>query len=369
MKFRHPTMTYLPRNMEDWEKHISLTIVPAPFEKIAPVAAGIFKVRDVAIGAKSGERMPPLMWESEMHRRHEAGEKRAGDPSGFGNFGAMLIWAPPEAANFTVIEHPLDMVGTAGFPEDLARVLPDIKLTTFDSIMETAGRQTHAMKISKGRTVLRRVVSTIGFDEHRWEWTEEGAPEDFENCQHYKAKSISARLNRTIIMDYIKAFGIDLNKSMFGRTFQQSLLLWRLDAAEPSTAEFYCKDYDSEAAKARSCGVQCRYPDDITELVVEDNFADTAIGIADMRRWEQLLNTTQWKASQSADRAKTDAGRLRAQWRVVEVVQQIQEEAVAAGLAPVVVRGIAKRNGLSRVMKELGKDTEAYSHFLDCYKK
>jgi hypothetical protein len=368
MKFRRPAMTYIPKSMEGWEQHLSLTIVPAPFETIAPIAAGIVKVRENAIGATQGERMPPMMWLSEMQRREKSGEKGPNDPPGFPQFNGTLIWSPIEAPDVTVIEHPLDCVSGSGFPEDLARVVPDMKLTTFDSIMETARRQDHGLRIQKGRTTLRRVIATIGYDAHRWEWKEEGKPEIFENCALYKASKINARLNRSIITDYIKELGIDTEKSLFGRAFRDSLHLWPLPYAEPSASRFYCNEYDDEATKARSCGVRSNLSEELPEMFSDENFAETAGSIADLRRWESMINEARWKAGQSAERAKTDAGRLRAQLRVVEVVKQIQDEAYAAGLVSIVVRSVSKTGGLGAVMKELGKDTEAYTAFLDCYR-
>ena len=174
-------MTYLPRIMEGWEQHLSLTIVPAPFEIVAPIAAGVVKVRERAIGATHGERMPPMMWLDEMRRREKSGEKGLDDPPGLPQFNGTLIWSPVETPDFTVIEHPLDDVAGTGFPKDLARVLPDMTLTTFDSIMETARRQDHSLTVRKGRTTLRSVTATIGYDEHQWEWKEEGQLHD--RCQ------------------------------------------------------------------------------------------------------------------------------------------------------------------------------------------
>lgn len=94
MKFRHPSMTYIPKGMEGWEQHLSLTIVPAPFETVAPMAAGIFKARENAIGATSGERMPPMMWLTEMQDRETSGQKRPDDPPGFPQFNGILVWSP-----------------------------------------------------------------------------------------------------------------------------------------------------------------------------------------------------------------------------------------------------------------------------------
>ena len=354
--------------MEGWEKHLSLTIVPAPFETIAPIAAGIVKVRENAIGATQGERMPPMMWLSEMQRREKTGEKEPSDPPGFPQFNGTLIWSPIEAPDFTVIEHPVDNVCGTGFPEDLARVLPEMTLTTFDSIMETAKRQDHSLTIRKGKTIHRSVTATIGFDQNRWEWKEEGPPESFENCALYKATHINARLNRSIITDYIKEFGLEPDRSLFGRKFQDSLHLWPLPYAEPSASWFYCNEYDDEATNARSCGVRSNLSEELPEMLSEENFAETAGSIADLTRWESMINDALWKAGQSAERAKIDAGRLRAQLRVVEVVKQIQEEAYAAGLVSIVVRSVSKAGGLGAVMKELGKDTDAYTAFWDCYR-
>lgn len=241
-------------------------------------------------------------------------------------------------------------------------------LTTFDSTMETARRQDHGLIIRKGPKILRRASASIGYDAHRWEWKEEGAPSDFENTTHYKAKHVNARLNRSVIAGYINRFGVDIEKSLFARIFKDSLHLWPLPYDAPSASRFYCHAYEKETANARSRGVQSRLPEPPAETPGDVDFLEMAEGIVNLRRWEQLIETVHWKAGQSSERAKTDAGRLRAQWRVVDVVKQIQEEAVAAGLAPAVVHGVSKTNGLDAVMKELGKDTDAYEAFVDCYK-
>ncbi|WP_341368032.1 hypothetical protein [Yoonia sp. BS5-3] len=263
----------------------------------------------------------------------------------------------------------MDGITRPEFPADLARVLPSAKLITFDSIMETARRQHHGLKIRQGKYVLRKAFTTIGFEKHRWEWHEEGKPEPFEDCALYQSRQITARFNRPIMTRYIKSFGIDPDRSLFGRNFKASLHLWPLPDNEPAAIQFYCTDYDDQAVHARSCGLRKYSPSDLDDMFEEENFEQTALDLKNMDRWAKTIQQARWKAGQSAERAKTPSGRLRAQWRVVDAVKQIQEEALAAGLDPHVARSLSNTGGLNAVMKELGEDTEAYVAYQDCYTK
>ena len=78
-----------------------------------------------------------------------------------------------------MIEHPLDDVASEDFATSLTKVLPDVRLVTFWSTLDTTIRQEHGYKVLQRGEIIRRALITRGCDSGHWEWEETGAPQQF----------------------------------------------------------------------------------------------------------------------------------------------------------------------------------------------
>ncbi len=344
-------MTYQPRTLEGWESEIAFTVAEAPFDQVAPVAAGVIRARQGPSGEIVGERRPPMMALAEMQAAATAGQA---DPPGIPVFQGVLIFSPAEAPHLTVIEHPLDFVGPAGLPEDLAKVLDTTRLYTFDSSLETANRQHHGLSLRQGERVLRRATLSRGYESRIWDWEETGDPLAIEDPARLAKKRIWERLDRALIFDYAERLGLDPAKSLFGRTFAQSVYYHPLAFDEPAAEDFLTdtKPYDAFAAGVRST---------IGLDIPDKDFAERASLTAAFLRWERAIDKARCKAWESESRARTPAGRERAQWRLVNALREVTEDMQGYDLDFTGINWYFST--LDEPMRQLGRDTEAYRVF------
>ncbi len=337
MDFRAPHMTYAPLTLEGWEKFVAFTLIRAPFEEVQPVAAGVIRHREGPMGEMTGERRPPLMV------RQQTPEQI---------FNGTLVFSPKEAPGITLIEHPLDDVAPEDFPTSLAKVLPDADLVTIWSDLATATRQEHGFKVTRGENLVRYVRLTRGYESSRWSWEASGEVQAFEDAKRLAAKKVWDRLDRRLLFDYATAFGIDPERSLFGRHFAQSVLYYPLPYTKATASADMTTDHAAAAEIADMSGVQHALPK--TE---DAEFASNAEIMSTLVYWDRELSVLQRKAWESSQRAKTPAGRERAQWRVIEGLQRWKSGMEAIGMTS----GFRFRTiNFESTMKDLGQTTEAY---------
>ncbi len=92
--------------------------------------------------------------------------------------------------------------------------------------------------------------------------------------------------------------------------------------------------------------------------VADTDFPEHASLMAAMMRWERLLDQARWKAAQSATRAKTQKGRERAQWRVIDTIRDVTEDMQNYDLDHSYTGAYLSQ--LNSVMYDLGSKSEAY---------
>lgn len=326
-------------------------MVEASFDTVAPVAAQVIRARQGPSGTIEGEQRPPAMALSDMRAAAQDG---TADSPGMPIFEGVLIFVPAEAPHLTVIEHPLDFIGPAGLPEDLGRLMDRTRLITFDSSLDTQHRQYHGLSCRVGNTLLRRAALSRGHETSHWHWDELGTPLPFEDTSRLGRKRVWERLDRSLLFDYAAQLGLDPAQSLFGREFARSVLYYPLAPDAPG-AEAALVDIDPAAAFA--AGVEPTIGLDIKD----PEFAESASYMAAMMRWERALDQARWKAHQSEKRAKTPAGRERAQWRVIDTAREVIEDMRRFEVAEVYIAQLVGQ--LRWPMRELGKDTEAYRVF------
>ncbi len=337
MTFRPPAMTYTPRKLEGWERFIAFTLVTAPFEAVQPAIAGVVRHRDGPMSKTEGEHRPPLM----------AMEQTPGQ-----EFNGTLVWSPAEMPSATVIEHPLDEVAPEDFPASLTKVLPEATLVTFWSTLDTTIRQEHGYKVLQGGEIIRRALITRGYDSGHWEWHETGEPQDFENTVRLAEKRVWRRLDRKLVFDYAAALGLDPDRSLFGRDFARSVFYAPLPYTKPETVAKITTAYAEDADHAALKMVKQVAPN-----VSDAEFEIMAKGISSIAYWDVELSAMARKAWDSSERAKTQKGRERAQWRVVEGLRRWRRDMEALGMT----KGLNMFQGqFNHQMKALGTDTEAY---------
>ena len=345
-------MTYVPRAMDVWEQHVTFTIAFAPYDAIVGTVAGVVRRREGPVGVIDGERRPPMMVLADMQQEAEVSPApKMHAPV----FNGVLIFAPPEAPGLTVIEHPLDTVSAEGFPASLARVLPELSMVTFDSVMETALRQQHVYQVRKGNNVSRTVLLSRGWDSKDWTWQESGEIQPFEDRTRLARTRIWERLDRSEIVECTRRLGLDPERSLFGRDFAQSVLIWPLPHNEPRAAKHLSPRYANEAKLAAEHGVKPSTGD-----IQDSEWPGFTRDVAIMERLQKEMNLAIWKADQSALGAKTPDGRERAQRRLLKAIAKIDQTAVDVGFAAC---SASYFPALDRVMRELGPETESYRLF------
>lgn len=340
MNFRAPHMNYLPRQMEAWERFIAFTIVFQPMESLEESLAGLVRRREGAIGETVGEQRPPLMAQTQTPGQQ---------------FNGTLVFQPKEAPGLTVIEHPLDHVALESFSNALAKVLPDERIITFWSDLDTSTRQSHGYKVIEKGNRARYVELSRGYNSQSWEWDEAGEVQPLEDVSRLQKKQIWHRLDRALIFDYASKAGLDPKRSLFAREFGQSVLYWPLPVDAPEAATSLA-NHAKSADAAKAAGVAGFFG--MEELNQSDaEFVSTAKMMKVMVHWDRALSALLYKAGQSAQRAKTPKGRERAQWRVIEGLTQWKKDMEAIGMT----RGHRMITlPFNKTMKELGTDTEAY---------
>ena len=212
MPFRAPRMTYAPRCFEVWEHVYAFTVVEAPFDVVEPLAAGVIRARQGPSGALPGERRLPIMALDHMQKDAAAGKDVLGASL---IFEGNLIFSPAEAPQLTVIEHPFDEVSTASFPQDLSRVMPDTRLITFDSTLESTVRALHGYLARRGDTVERHAYLSRGYQTRGWHWDESGTPLPFEDKARLGKKRIWERLDRPGVFEAAARLGLSLENTLF----------------------------------------------------------------------------------------------------------------------------------------------------------
>lgn len=362
MTYRPPKLEYIPRKTERWEMHLSFTVVPLPFDQVMPLAAGVARVRDGPMAADFGAIRPPMLWMEETQEAVGAKATCADDHYDAPVFPGILVWQAAEAPEMTVIEHPVDAVARADFTEDLARLIDNVEVIRFDSIFETQTRQYHGMTIRFGPNVRRRVGVSSGWHAEGVVWEDEGAPRDFEDPARYERRP-KGRFDRTYVADCFAALGGDPETTLFGRRFSKSVHVWPLPYLSPDSAALECTAFDQSADAARRAGVTQHMPEP------EESFAEDATLKRNLVRWGHTIDEARWKAYQSSLRAKTAKGREAAQWRVVDVLEQVHRELAEAGCHGRVARSVTYNPGLVSIMKHLGADTEAHARFRALHKK
>ena len=351
MTFRAPRMTYAPRTLEGWEHVISFTVIDAPYDVVRPVAVSVIRARQGPSGEIEGERRPPMMALDQMQKA--ATDGRDGKAASLIVEG-VLIYSPAEAPHLTVIEHPLDYVGPAGFPEDLSRIMPDTRLVTFDSELETTARAFHGVSVRRGAAVERRVHLSRGHETSAWYWEDEGEPQPFEDNTRLAKKRIWERLDRPLIFDYAAKLGLSLDDTLFGRNFAASVYYYPLAHDSPEAIAF-AANIQPEAAFDAGVETSLGIP------LSDKEFPQLAGFIGANMKWERQIDQARVKAWSSAKSAKTPAGRERAQWRVVDTVREIAEDMRQYDVAEEHIELCL--GTLSPPMEALGTKTEAYRVF------
>ncbi len=266
-------------------------------------------------------------------------------------FEGVLIFSPTEAPDLTVIEHPLDYVGNSGLPMDLGRVLDKYRLYTFDSTLETRHRQYHGLSLRIGDTVLRQTALSRGYDTGVWDWIETGEPLPFEDPKRLGKTRIWERLDRALLFDYAAKLGLNPARSLFERELETSVLYYPVAPDRPEAAKALS---DIDPTTAFAAGVEPT----IGMAVADTDFPEHASLMAAMMRWERLLDQARWKAAQSATRAKTQKGRERAQWRVIDTIRDVTEDMQNYDLDHSYTDAYLSQ--LNSVMHDLGPKSEAY---------
>ncbi len=338
MKFRAPPMSYVPRQLEAWEKTIAFTVVPQTFDAIYPAVAGVVRHREGPLSEGRDERRPPLM-------------VQAGTPGQM--FNGTLVFSPKEAPGLTVIEHPLDEVGPEDFPTSLTKVLPEVELVTFWSNLDTTIRQEHGYKVTLGGKPMRYVRLTRGYESGHWEWEAEGAVMAFEDKDRLAEKRLWRRLDRPLIFALAGKLGLVPDASLFGRDFAASSLLSPLPYETPEAVSDMTSDHGDAAERAAMAGVRQLAPE-----MSDAEFAETARAMRSMSYWDRELSVIARKAWESSGRAKSAKGRERAQWRVVEGLTKWKADMEAIDMINGL--GLMAKMQFDEPMKALGRDTEAY---------
>jgi hypothetical protein len=162
------------------------------------------------------------------------------------------------------------------------------------------------------------------------------------------------RLDRPLVFEYASRLGLDSKLSLFGRQFAASIYIYPLAHDMPEAAAFDAKFSPDAAFDA---GVKPT----ISLDTKDEDIRETSGLMGAMMRWDRQIDQARVKAWRSDQSAKTPAGRERAQWRVVETVQDVVHDMQKFGISE---NKIALYIGQLRVpMRALGRDTEAYAAF------
>lgn len=355
-------MTYQPRRMETWDRYVNFTIISAQFDEVHKTIGGVIRRREGPVGVIEGELRPPLLVQSQENAKSGSGRPGAGPRPGAGNFNGTLIASPAEAPHMTLIEHPLSDVTSESLPASLARVMPNVTMVSFLSEMETENRQRHGYHLRTGaQTGMvdepgRWVELSRGWESLTWGWDEDGARQPFEDAERLSAKQVWRRVDRALIFDYAKELGLEPERSLFGRDFARSVLVWPLPDDDARARIFLTSAYEKEAREAEEKGVPPHLPQPLD--IADNDFERVASGIAAHTRWERAISAATHDLASS--QATTPRGRERAQERFLDVLRQIDGE-MRKSEHGFDIRQLCEHS--DEHMRRLGKDTPAYAEF------
>ncbi len=79
------------------------------------------------------------------------------------------------------------------------------------------------IRVYNGGDVIRCVRAMLDGD--RWQFFEKGSLQSFEACENYKERRVRDRLNRQIIIDYLRQSGVELWEADFWTSAKQALFI------------------------------------------------------------------------------------------------------------------------------------------------
>ncbi|MCV2864935.1 hypothetical protein [Defluviimonas sp. WL0075] len=199
---------------------LSVTLVFAPFEKVSPTAAGLFRARfGPSALAEDVMASPQTLFNAEQNMAERMRQK-----SGAWVLAhwPLVLSEPSDAEGVTLIED----FGNPWLPTALARFRPGISVLSLRSctLGETDG--VHRFTLRRGARILRRVETRRqGMDD--WEVNASGRPQPFEEA--LGGNAAAGRLDRAALLRLAEGMGVDLLRTIEGRRVMRSCALIALD--------------------------------------------------------------------------------------------------------------------------------------------
>lgn len=249
-----PKMTYVKGAMRPEDQYIALYVVQAPFDQVKDMLGGLFCAIDGPAELIEGDARSPFIAQDDVYR--EMRKRANGAPTDRG-FNGMVVWQPHEAPHLTVIEKPLDAVGTDSIylPKAISQFDPSLWITAFHSEMEVKSRTLHGFSVRQGNVILRDYEVSKGIHKTGWHEIDSGTPIPWENTQRRQERQVSKRLDRTLLLSYVQALGIDLERSLYGRDFAQSFSMLPLLGGWPHDDRVPTRVFQDSLERARDMGI------------------------------------------------------------------------------------------------------------------
>jgi len=220
----HIATTNLGSRMPAEDQVLQVTVVFAPFDRVLPVVAGLFRAQYGF--SRAVEPATERQW-TRLNRLEKARKAptMAGDP--LSSVQSVRIVEPEQTPGVTILE---DFFGPD--PDALAKMLPGVDVLHLFSEYCRKDAERHSYQWRSGGKVTRQAYIHHNYQEPGWHWKEAGPRLTWENQDRITSKRISHRCDRALILDYAARLGCDLDGALGDGRWTRAILLYNIDPTD-----------------------------------------------------------------------------------------------------------------------------------------
>ncbi|MBM7069245.1 hypothetical protein [Actibacterium sp. 188UL27-1] len=222
-------LTYQVGDMTHQDQVVLATICLAPFHEVAALVTGVFRATQGRSIVIQGEMRRPNDIYHQDSLDAQARRAELGDTVSVCYWG-VTVSEPAGSSGVTLVEH----WGHDDLPDHMGRLRTGLTMVTIESLFERKTLQRHGLTLRQGGTVVRRIDVDQGMAECGWSWFAEGPTQPWEAADRYAHRYPSKRLDRALLFDYARHFGVDLQSAMAHRKLAQTRFIKALDCWDPT---------------------------------------------------------------------------------------------------------------------------------------
>lgn len=276
-----PSMIHPGRSIRAQDRYLNFVLMRAPITDVTEATGGIMRATANGTCVTKDDVTPPPLFESL--------------PDGNYDYRARALVSNPAGADVVLVEFNL----MHDLSQALSMMLPKVEVLSFRSNFQAKNCYCHQFRVYRAGQITRHVDADCGERKSGVSFLAQGTPHTTETPEHYEARAVSKKFNRTLMLEIARKNWLDVEGALFGRALENATAFTGVEGLEIIADLVPLRQRTTDYASAYERAVRLGIGEG------EAPISDTESQNAFMRRVEETQRYSE-RFQKALDRAKPD---------------------------------------------------------------